>query len=108
MRLMRFPLAAALLLLFAAGCGRNEEVHRYQAPKDPMWRMIGAIVPGKEATGFFKAVGPGDRLGDHKKEVLAFGAALRSENGEIRWTLPASWKEEAGGPARVASFKFGD
>ncbi len=108
MRLMRFPLGLAVLLSFAAGCGRNEEVRRYQAPKDPMWRMIGAIVSGKDATWFFKAVGPNDRLGDHKKEVLAFVAALRSENGEIRWTLPPSWKEEAGGPARVASFKFGD
>jgi hypothetical protein len=105
---MRFSLGLALLLSFTAGCGRKEEVRRYQAPKDPMWRMIGAVVPDKDATWFFKAVGPSDRLGDHKNDVLTFVRTLRAENGEVRWTLPAGWKEEASGPARVASFKFGD
>jgi hypothetical protein len=105
---MRFTVGLVLLLSFTAGCGRSDEVRRYRAPKDPMWRMIGAIVPGKDATWFFKAVGPSDRLGDHKNEVLGFVRTLRAENGEVRWTLPAGWKEETGGPARLASFKFGD
>jgi len=105
---MRFAPGLALLLFFAAGCGRNDEVRRYQAPKDPMWRMIGAIVPAKEATWFFKVTGPSDRIGAHKNEALDFIRGLRAEDGEIRWTLPAGWKEEKGGPARVASLRFGD
>jgi hypothetical protein len=104
---MRFAPGLALLLALCAGCGRNEEVRRYQAPKDPMWRMIGGIAPGKDATWFFKAAGPSDRLGAHKKEALDFLGALRTEDGEVRWTLPAGWKEEKGGPARVASLFFG-
>jgi hypothetical protein len=105
---MRFAPGLALLLALAAGCGRNDEVRRYQAPKDPMWRMIGAIAPAKEATWFFKVTGPSDRVGAHKNEALDFLRGLRVEDGEIRWTLPSGWKEEKGGPARVASLRFGD
>ncbi len=108
MRLMRLAPGLALLLALTAGCGRKDEVRRYQAPKDPMWRMLGAIAPAKEATWFFKVTGPSDRVAAHKKEALDFLRSLRAEDGEIRWTLPAGWKEEKGGPARVASFRFGD
>lgn len=101
------PLVAVLLAL--AACGREEEVRRYKAPKDPMWRMVGAIVPAKDATWFFKVVGPADRIGAHKEEVLSFVRALRSENGEVKWTMPAGWKEDhAGGPGRQACLHFGE
>ena len=97
------------LLLATASCGRQEEIRRYKAPKDPMWRMIGAIVPAKDATWFFKVVGPADRLGAHKEEVLSFVRALRSEDGEIKWTMPRGWKEDhAGGPGRQACLHFGE
>jgi hypothetical protein len=109
MKLMRVvPWLAALLLSLPLGCGRVEDVRRYKAPKDPMWRMLGAIVPGKDATWFFKVAGPSDRIGAHKAEVLAFVRGLRTEEGDIRWTLPPGWKEEKGGPARLASLRFGD
>lgn len=97
-----------LMLLLAAGCGRSEEVQRYKAPKDPLWRMVGAIVPGKEATWFFKVAAPADRISHHKDGVVAFLKQLRIEDNDLRWTLPPGWKQEQGGPARVASFKFGD
>lgn len=97
-----------LLLVIAAGCGRKDEVRRYPAPKDPMWRMIGAIAPSKDATWFFKLTGPAERIGAYKGDVLAFLGTLRLEGGEIRWTLPAGWNEEAGGPARLASLRLGD
>jgi hypothetical protein len=97
------------LLLAGASCGRQEEVRRYKAPKDPMWRMIGAIVPSKDGTWFFKVVGPADRVGSHKDEVLSFVRALRSEDGEIKWTMPRTWKEDhAGGPGRQACLHFGE
>jgi len=98
----------AILLASVSGCGRKDEVRRYQAPKDPMWRMIGAVVPGKDATWFFKVAGPHERVGAHKNEVLGFVRGLRLEDGEVRWTVPAGWKEEKGGPARLASLRFGN
>jgi hypothetical protein len=104
---MRLAPGLALLVALSAGCGRSDEVRRYTAPKDPMWRMIGAIVPAKDATWFFKLIGPSERIGDHQNEALGFLRALRAENGEVRWTLPEGWTEEKGGPARVASLRFG-
>lgn len=95
-------------LLVLAGCGREEEVRRYKAPKDPAWRMLGAIVPSSDGTWFFKVVGPADRVGEHKEEVLSFVKALRAEGGEIKWTYPPGWKEDhAAGPGRQACIHFG-
>lgn len=103
---MRIWWAAACLAL--AACGPREDVRRYKAPKDPMWRMVAAIVPSKDATWFFKVVAPVERLGAHKEEALAFFKTLRSEEGQIRWTLPAGWQEEKGSSTREASLLFGD
>jgi hypothetical protein len=108
MKVMRLAAGLALLLALSAGCGRNDEVRRYQAPKDPTWRMIGAIVSGKDATWFFKVTGPSDRIGAHKNDALDFLRGLRAVDGEVRWSLPSGWKEEKGGPARLASLRFGD
>jgi hypothetical protein len=105
---MRFALGLALLLALAAGCGRKDEVRHYRAPKDPTWRIIGAIVPAKDATWFFKLSGPSERVGALKKEALDFLGGLRADQGEIRWTLPKGWTEEKGGPARIASLRFGE
>jgi hypothetical protein len=108
------PLTSVLLVLAGAstllttGCGREEEVRRYRAPKDPMWRMLGAIVPGKDGTWFFKVVGPADRVGAHKEEVLSFLRTLRAEDGQIKWTYPPGWNEDhAAGPGRQACIHFG-
>jgi len=99
---------AVALLVAVAGCGPSEEVRRYKAPKDPTWRMIGAIVSAKDSTWFFKVAAPTDRLASAQDEVVSFLRGLRPEEGEVKWTLPATWTEEKGGPARIASLKFGD
>ena len=104
---MRF-LPVAALLLAVAGCGPKEEVRRYKASKDPTWRMIGAIVPAKDATWFFKVAAPTDRISAAQEQIVTFLRGLRAEEGEVKWTTPAGWTEEKGGPARQASFKFGD
>lgn len=101
-------LAVAAILAAIAGCGPGEDARRYKAPKDPSWRMLAAIVPTKDATWFFKLVAPADRISAHKDETLAFFKTLRSEEGTIRWTLPAGWQEEKGGSTREASILFGD
>ena len=97
------------LLLATASCGREEEIRRYKAPKDPMWRMMGAIVPLKDATWFFKVVAPADRVGAYKEEILSFVRSLRAEDGEVKWTMPRGWQEDhAGGPGRQACLHFGE
>ena len=100
-------LSAVALLLAVAGCGPKDEVRRYKAPKDPTWRMIGAIVSAKDSTWFFKVAAPTDRLAAVQGEVLSFVSSLRVEESEVQWTVPPGWTEEKGGPARQASFKFG-
>ena len=111
---MRFLPAALLAALAAsstlltAGCGPSDEVRRYKAPKDPTWRMIGAIVTAKDNTWFFKVAAPADRISATQAEILSFLKALRVEASEVKWAVPEGWKEEQGGPARAATLKFGD
>ncbi|HLY09416.1 MAG TPA: hypothetical protein VKW04_08960 [Planctomycetota bacterium] len=101
-------LLLSLLLLASAGCGRQEEVRHYRAPKDPVWRMLGAVVPVGGATWFFKVPAPADRLDPVRDEVLSFFRTMRAEAGQLRWTVPAGWIEEKGNAQREATLKFGD
>lgn len=104
---MRFLPAVALLAAIAS-CGPGDEVRRYKAPKDPTWRMIGGIVTAKDSTWFFKVAAPTDRISATQAEILSFLRALRIEESEVKWPVPEGWQEEKGGPARVATLKFGD
>jgi hypothetical protein len=104
---MRFaPLT--ILLLLAAACGRGDEARHYKAPKDPAWRILGAVAPTPAATWFFKLAAPAERLDSVKPEVVAFFGKLKLEDGQIRWTLPPGWTEDKGGPQREATIRFGD
>ena len=104
---MRFvPLMAVLLL---AACGKKEEVRHYtKVPKDPVWRILGAVLPAKDSTWFLKVTASSDRIPPAKKEILTFLRGLRFEEGKLRWTLPAGWQEEKGAANREGSFRFGD
>ncbi len=101
------PVLLTILLLAAAGCGRQEEARHYRAPKDPTWRMLGAIAPAGGATWFFKLVAPAERVDPVKAEVLNFFTTLRVEGDRVRWTAPAGWVEEKGNAQREATLKFG-
>jgi hypothetical protein len=99
-------IAAALLL--AVGCREDRTVRVYSAPKDPRWRLMAALVPAGDATWFFKVSAPSSRLSEVRKDVEAFFAALAVEGGDVRWTLPAGWREEKGKAGdRVATLSFG-
>lgn len=104
---MRFLPAVALLAALAS-CGPSDDIRRYKAPKDPTWRMIGAIVTAKDNTWFFKVAAPTDRISATQADILSFLRGLRIQEAEVKWTVPEGWKEEQGGPARVATLKFGD
>jgi len=97
-----------MILLAAAGCGRQEEVRHYRAPKDPVWRILGAVVPIPGATWFFKLPAPADRIDPVKSEVLGFFRTLRIEDGHLRWSVPPGWAEEKGSAQRDATLHFGD
>lgn len=105
---MRFALLT-LVLLSTAACGRQEEVRRYRAPKDPVWRILGAVAPTPNATWFFKLTSPADRVDAVKADVLGFFQKLKIEDGQLRWTVPQGWVEEKGGAQqREATLRFGD
>jgi hypothetical protein len=96
------------LLLVAAGCGRQEEVRRYKAPKDPSWRILGAVSASGGATWFFKLAAPADRIDGVRDGVVAFYKSFRTEDGRLKWTVPAGWTEEKGNANREATLRFGD
>lgn len=98
---------APLALLLLSSCDRQDDVRRYRAPKDPSWRILGAVVPGPQATCFFKVWGASDRLGPHKAEFMRLIQSVRWEDGNLRWALPDGWTEEPGSPSRVATLRFG-
>ncbi len=101
------PALLTIFLLAAAGCGRQEEARHYRAPKDPTWRMLGAIAPAGGSTWFFKLAAPAERVDAVKADVLRFFLTLRVEGGQVRWTAPAGWVEEKGNAQREATLKFG-
>lgn len=108
MKIVRQAPGIVILLALAAGCGPAEEARHYRAPKDPKWRMLAAIAAGKDATWFFKVVAATDLVESHKGEVLSFLRSLRSEDGQIRWSVPRGWQEEKGSPERLATYRFGE
>jgi len=95
-------------LLFAAGCGRQEDVRHYKAPKDPSWRILGAVSVSGGASWFFKLAAPADRIDGVRDNVVAFYKTLRSEDGKLKWTAPPGWTEEKGNANREATLRFGD
>jgi len=96
------------ILLVAAGCGRQEEVRHYKAPKDPSWRILGAVSVSGGASWFFKLAAPADRIDGVRDGVVAFYKTLRSEDGKLKWTAPPGWTEEKGNANREATLRFGD
>ncbi|HUR39313.1 MAG TPA: hypothetical protein VM222_07455 [Planctomycetota bacterium] len=95
------------LVLVAAGCGRQEEVRRYKAPKDPSWRILGAVSAAGGATWFFKLAAPADRIDGVRDGVVAFYKSFRTEDGRLKWTTPAGWTEEKGNANREATLLLG-
>jgi hypothetical protein len=103
---LRTLLAAAVVAL--AGCGEDETIRTYTIPKEPAWRLMAALVPAGDATWFFKATATTARATPHQAAVEAFFGSIKVEGGDVRWTLPAGWKEDKGRGDRVATLTSGD
>jgi hypothetical protein len=91
---MRRAAAAVALLAALAGCGEDETIRVYTAPKEPAWRMVAAVVPAGGATWFFKLVALAPRIEPLKAEVDRFLDGLKVEGDKVKWTLPEGWHEE--------------
>ncbi len=94
------------VLLVAAGCGRQEEVRHYKAPKDPTWRILGAVTATGGATWFFKLAAPTERLDPVRDGVVAFFKTLRAEDGKLKWTASPDWTEEKGNANRESTLRL--
>lgn len=104
-------LLAGLALALLAGC-KDETIERYQVPRPPQQRLLGAIIPRGERTWFFKLVGPQDVVDKHAAEFRQFIQSLSfPEKGRqpIAWRVPEEWgwREEPGEKLRYATFKIG-
>jgi hypothetical protein len=106
-------LAAAALLLVAAGCRPAGEVRTYSAPKDPIPpvsltesaesgeptdRMLTAIVPDGTQAWFYKVVGPIPVVTSREEEILKFVASVppAADAPLPKWTLPEGWTSRPG------------
>src|SRR5215472_11550644 len=104
-------LLAGLTLAILAGC-KEETISRYQVPKPPPQRLLGAIIPHGRQTWFFKLVGPQPVVDKHAEEFKEFINSVRfPDKGKepIIWTVPqeGGWREEAGSGHRYVTFKLG-
>lgn len=121
---------AGLSAAVSAGCGDHGEITRYTVPKAPEvkspgnagpaepgetveTRVLGAIVPRKEQTWFFKLMGPADDVDQHAADFRKFVGSLRFTEGDNgtaphpEWTLPEGWREEPGSQMRFATIRLG-
>jgi hypothetical protein len=103
---VRSLLVFGALAILAGGCRKPEEVRHYQAPKDPMWRMVAAIVPAANETWFFKVVAPPRRLSASMDEFTGFIRSLKIAES-VTWTLPPGWTAESGSGERRSTLRFG-
>jgi hypothetical protein len=104
---VRSLLVLGSLALLLGGCRKPEAVRHYQAPKDPMWRMVAAIVPAANETWFFKLVAPPARLlMTAKDEFTGFIRSLKIAES-VTWTLPPGWTAESGSGERRSTLRFG-
>jgi hypothetical protein len=109
--------AAGVLAGLVLGCGDNEEIQRYRAPKAETIdgsasagksRMIGAIVPHGDRTWFFKLVGPVELIEGHRQQFDRFLESVHftgDDDEPVTWKVPDGWREERGrGGMRYAAF----
>jgi hypothetical protein len=104
---LRFRLVVVAALVAFAGC-EKEGIQHYQAPKPPLYRLLGAIVPQGDLFWFFKLTGPEDPVKEHRQEFDAFVDSLTfAPDKPPTWKLPAGWREDRGDRSRFATILLG-
>src|SRR5262245_56412080 len=83
-----------LVMLNTIGC-TEEGVSRHRVPKErPPQRLLGAIIPHKDRTWFFKLVGPHRAIDQHQKDFEQFINSVRfTDKGQrpVTWKVPEGW-----------------
>lgn len=110
------PLLLTALLLLQVGCGKNEEIHSYNVPKEAAdpgpahataeaapTRMLAAILPGDGQNWFFKMTGAPDQVAPQFDTFVDFLKSVTLKAGQPEWKLPAEWTQEAGRSMRFAT-----
>jgi hypothetical protein len=109
-------------MLFAAlqGCKREDEIVAYRVPRleplpiarpakaEPV-RFLGAIVPDKPESWFFKLTGPEAAVTPHVEDFEKFVKSIRltgKEEPPIIWELPAGWEQHPGTTTERMGIKF--
>ena len=122
------PVVAALAVLLPAGCGGDEGVTSYRAPKSTEAgrearpgpaaqtpaggevRFLGAQIPVPSSPGnsyFVRLLGPADRVTAVEKEFDAFLGSIRvpgADGKPISWTAPPSGKEAPARQMRTVTY----
>jgi hypothetical protein len=115
-----------LCLTWTTGCGQRDEIARYTVTKpelvDPTpvsasgpaavatkQQMLGAIIPVKEKSWFFKLVGDPAAVEPVREAFLSFVKSVGFSDGEDpkpSWKLPEGWTELPGSEFRFATLRL--
>lgn len=111
-----FGVALLIVMILLGGCGQQDEIRRYQAPrlveldlgsqdvgsqtpaphspldKQSPQRMLGAIVPIEGFAWFFRINGAPERLQPHVEPFKQWLSTIRFEDDKPSWKLPEGWK----------------
>ncbi|QDV15981.1 hypothetical protein Pan153_06000 [Gimesia panareensis] len=115
------PLLLVPLLLLTVGCGKQDEIHSYDVPKEAPelgpahaaaeatpTRMLAAILPGDGQNWFFKMTGAPDQVAPQFANFVEFLKSVTLKAGQPEWKLPADWTQEPGRSMRFATLKVKD
>ncbi|KAA0138275.1 hypothetical protein FYZ48_12330 [Gimesia chilikensis] len=118
-----FPLLLLMpLLLLPIGCGKQDEIHTYEVPKEGTdlgpaqatpaeakpTRMLAAILPGVGRNWFFKMTGTPEQVAAQFDTFIEFLKSVTLKAGQPEWKLPADWTQEPGSSMRFATLKVKD
>jgi hypothetical protein len=107
-------LACGLVAAAILGCQNDEEIRRFQVPREPRVRLLAAIVPHGDRTWFVKVAGPDPVVEEHKTAFKTFVQSFRFDDKAdppLTWEVPKGWKQDRTPPgkgqfARFATFRL--
>lgn len=114
---LRLLLALATALPWLVGCGEQDQICTYEAPKSSRVaavereaapsRMIAAMLRGDNRAWFFKAMAEEEAMAPVADAMMAYLKSIRfdKEAAQPIWETPAGWQEEPAQGMRLATLK---
>jgi len=121
-RSVHSSIAFSVCAILAAGCGRVDEIRRYQVPRTQTTasandvepsagitpsRMLGAIILHGGTAWFFKATGPEETVAEQVAAFRDLVKSVRFVDSKPQWTLPDGWREKPSSGIRFSTLEFG-